>query len=124
MPMGTTQTIEEKLSKLREVLNEYVGYLKVWGTVSIELVTRTEAPVNVEQATVEDKYGRKQEELRATWGKIPPSPYVRVVYSEPKNEFKSILQPGAFESKEFPLCHLDKQLVSYRAKLKRLQEKE
>ena len=114
---------EEKIRILEDLVGQYVTYLKVWGKVKVERVIREEAPV-VEMVKMENRYGEVEEELVSRIVKTVPSPYIRVTYYDCKEPYRSFFEPGAFESKEFPLCHIDKQIAKYRNKLKRMLKEE
>lgn len=110
---------EEKIKILRDLLGQYVQHLKVWKEVKVEEVVRDEILVE-EFIRVKDKYGDIRDEVNLRMAKIVPSPYIKITYYNPKDAFKEIVSKGGYESKEFPLCHIDRQIVNYKGKLKRI----
>ena len=120
--MGTALTKEEKIQKLRELVEEWVQHLQLWEKVEVTEVIRTEANIPYMEV-VKDDYGREKEMWKHNVVKIPPSPYVVVRYYQAKGKWKDILHPTGHETKEFPFCEIDKRIIHYKYKLKNVNEK-
>ena len=112
----------KKVQKLRELVNEWVQHLQLWENVSVDVITKTKANIPY-TLTVTDDYGITKDVLKHDEVLIPPSPYVVVKYYNAKGKWKDILHPTGHETKEFPLCDIDRRIAHYRYKLRTVKNK-
>lgn len=109
-----------QVQKLRKLVNEWVQHLQLWEKVDVEVIYKTKA--NIPHTDVlTNEYGITKEVLTYKEVKIPPSPYVKVTYHTPKGKWKKVLQPTGFESREFPLCDIERRIAHYRYKLRTVE---
>ena len=120
--MGTALTDDERIQQLKELVEEYVKFLDLWEKVAVEKITKTKANIP-KLVRVTDKYGIETDEVQYDQVTIPASPYIKVTYHSPSEQWKDRLHPGGFESREFPMCDIVRRITHYKNKLKNLREK-
>ena len=109
--MGTALTVEEKIQKLQDILNEYVFFLHIYSSVTIEKEIKTSKMIT----TAYFKYDIKTEEQvlddKILTVKIKPTPYIKVTYKGTKKDWYD------YCSIEFPLEDIDVRIQHYKYKV-------
>lgn len=115
---------EEKLNKLSNILNEYVGYMKMYQSVDVKTFTKTKTLVP-KYIIGTDPYTNESMQtcVAVVEEPIQPTEFVCVKYHTPRPELRKQFDEIFFESIEFPVEDLQKRIEHYERKLKYVKEK-
>ena len=110
---------DKKIQLLREVLQEWLKYSKLWNQVEVRIITK----FSVERVKSEIRKNSHGEDYLYTdqyTERIPPTEYIRVRRFDPK---LPIFECSDHETIEFPMVDLDRRIEHYQNKVKYLKEK-
>jgi hypothetical protein len=103
---------EQNLIYLRRILNLYVKFTKAYSEVKVDVVMKSKG-WEYTTKKIKDPYTNKMVDIQTGTKDIhfDPTPFVSVVYIEPK------INLYAMQQIEFPLSHLPKRIIHYKKKL-------